>query len=358
MARTATPTTGWLVRGQDGRLTAYAPAEGGLLRWTETHPGGPGWTGPEQLVVPGLEPYLSLCRTPQGYVYLFGVRTRVTDDGRTETDVVYATQFQPGRALTPWRSIGTPYGQDRERAALIGAPAAVVDKNGPQVFVRNAGGGVCGRRQDAKGVWGAWTDMKGSNVLDSLATAVTDDGRAELLALCDGSAQSWRQDEPGGPLRRVRNITAEPLPGSASCAPSGEGRVSHFWRDASDSALRVHTRAPGDPEDDVVPVPLGPSDDEGTGPVAVLRTTIDGHDCTVLAQRTASGLPAVAAYPTGDESAGAFWSKTGEVCAGAPAMALDALGRVVLAAFAPDGGLCVARQKDEAGLALGRWVRV
>ncbi|MBH1938475.1 hypothetical protein I5Q34_30170 [Streptomyces sp. AV19] len=355
MARTATPTTGWLLRGQDGRLTAYAPAANGLLRWTETRPGGPEWTGPEHLVVPGLEPHLSLCRTERGYVYLFGVRTRVTDDGRTETDVVYATQFQPGRALTPWRSIGTPYGQDRDRAAQIGAPAAVVDKHGPNVFIRNAGGGVCGRRQDAKGVWGPWLDMKGSNVLDALCAAATEDGRAELLALSGETVQSWAQDEPGGPLRRVRNIPAKALSGTGSCFAAGPGRVTHFWRDAAERALHTHTHEGTEPG---VPVSLGAYEDDGDGPVAAVRTTVDGHDCTVLAQRTASGLPAVAAYPTGDEAAGVFWSKTGEVCAGAPALALDAHGRVVLAAFAPDGGLCVTRQKDESGLALGRWVRV
>ncbi|WP_240003169.1 hypothetical protein [Streptomyces cinnamoneus] len=46
--RTSTPTTGWLLRGKDGRLTAYAPVSGGVVRWTETRPGGPEWTGPER----------------------------------------------------------------------------------------------------------------------------------------------------------------------------------------------------------------------------------------------------------------------------------------------------------------------
>ncbi|MFI9719991.1 hypothetical protein ACIHFE_10085 [Streptomyces sp. NPDC052396] len=360
--RTATPTTGWLMRGKDGRLTAYAPVEDGLLRWTETRPGGPEWSAPEHLAVPGLEPYLSISQTPKGYVYLTGVRTRTTDDGRTITEVVYATQFQSGRAPTPWRSIGTPYGQDWDRAAKIGAPTTVVDGTGLWVFIRNAGGGVCGRRQDAKGVWGPWTDMKGYQLLDTLSAAATGDGRVELLALSSEMVQFWRQDEPGGDLRRVRNIPAKPLACSSTLADAGDGRVVCYWRDAAESALIVHTPDPAVPADEEQrpgPAPLGSLAAGGTGPVAVLRTPIDGQDCTVLAQRSAAGLPAVAAYPTGELPTLAGWSETGEECVGAPALALDANGLIVLAALAPDGGLRVARQQpDEPGLAMGAWARV
>lgn len=44
----------WLVLGKDGRLTAYARTRAGLLRWTETEPGGPHWTGPDLFPVPDL----------------------------------------------------------------------------------------------------------------------------------------------------------------------------------------------------------------------------------------------------------------------------------------------------------------
>lgn len=42
----ATLAGSWLVLGKDGRLTAYARARTGLLRWTQEKPGGPRWTGP------------------------------------------------------------------------------------------------------------------------------------------------------------------------------------------------------------------------------------------------------------------------------------------------------------------------
>ncbi|WP_240003171.1 hypothetical protein [Streptomyces cinnamoneus] len=65
------------------------------------------------------------------------------------------------------------------------------------------------------------------------------------------------------------------------------------------------------------------------------------------------------AYPDGEDvPTDAAWSQTGEECAGAPALALDAQGRVVLAVIATDGTLRVARQRTaEAGLALGPWER-
>ncbi|MFH8789010.1 hypothetical protein [Streptomyces roseoverticillatus] len=361
--RTATPVTGWLLRGSDGRLTAYAPAEGGVVRWTETRPGGPEWTGPELLAVPGLEPCLSIAQGPKGYVHLVGVRRRDVE-GRTETDIVYATQFQSGRPPTNWRSLGSPHGQDWQRSAQIGAPAAAVDSAGLHVFVRNSGGGVCGRRQDARGIWGPWADMKGSHVLDGLTAVATPAGRVELIAPAAECVLRWRQEQAGGPVRRVRNVPAKPASGSSASGVTGDDRVTHFWRDAADGELRTlvpepvsgEAEAGADADAEPATVSVGGT---GSGPVAVLRAVLDGHECTVLAQRAASGLPAVAVCPSGDETLAAQWSETGEEFTGAPALALDANGRVTVAVLGADGHLRVARQQtDEPGLALGSWQRV
>ncbi|MCQ8771773.1 hypothetical protein [Streptomyces telluris] len=361
--RTATPVTGWLLRGSDGRLTAYAPAEGGVVRWTETRPGGPEWTGPELLAVPGLEACLSIAQSPQGYVYLVGVRQRETEAGEVDTDIVYATQFQPGRPPTNWRSIGSPHGPDRQRSAQLGVPTAAVDSTGLQVFVRNSGGGVCGRRQDARGIWGPWTDMKGSHVLDGLTASATPSGRIELLAPASEFVLRWRQEQPGGPVRRVRNVPAKPGACSATAGVTGEDRITHFWRDAVDGELHTlaaetaaAAEAGGDADAEPATASVGGT---GSGAVAVLHAVLDGHECTVLAQRAASGLPAVAVCPSGDEVLAAQWSETGEEFAGAPALALDAAGRVTVAVLGMDGHLRVARQRgDAAGLALGAWERV
>ncbi len=96
----------------------------------------------------------------------------------------------------------------------------------------------------------------------------------------------------------------------------------------------------------------------GTGPVAVLRTPVDGVDCTVLARRDAvTGRPALAVYTTEEESAGTEWTLTGDPCVGAPALALDGRGQVVLAVFGADGTLRVARQRGGRGLSLEAWAR-
>ncbi|MEU7041661.1 hypothetical protein AB0A77_11460 [Streptomyces varsoviensis] len=357
-----TPTTGWLLRGTDGRLTAYAPRAEGIARWTEDRPGGPAWTGPELLPAPGLLPYLSVAQGPDGYAHLVGLRQQPKDNDEVATDVVHATQFQPGRPTTMWRALGTPYGGDWRRAGQIGLPAAVVGHSGAlHVFVRNAGGGVCGRKQDAKGSWSGWLDLKGYELLDGLSAAATGDGRVDVIAPARQAAHRWSQEKPGGDLKRAPAVPAVAAPGTATSVATGDTSVTHFWRDAESGEVRAwradSASAEGgegaEGESGGVVRSLGGA---GTGPVALLRTAVDGHDCTVLAQRAENGRVAVAAYPTGDETAGAFWSETGGECMGAPALALDARGRVVLAAIAADGALRIARQRaEEPGLALGPW---
>ena len=146
------PTTGWLVRGKDGRLTAYAPGSDGVLRWTETRPGGPQWTGPELIPGRGLLPYLSIAQGADGYVHLVSLRRSRLADGRTGTDVVYGVQYQSGLAVRDWYPLGSPYPNDPDLAQQIGLPSAVIDAEGSlHVFVRNAGGGVCGRAQVPSG---------------------------------------------------------------------------------------------------------------------------------------------------------------------------------------------------------------
>jgi len=341
-----------LLRGKDGRLTAYAPVAGGVARWTEERPGGPDWTGPWLIEVPGLS-RVTVAQGADGYAHLVGLRCVEGKDG-PQTDLVHATQFQTGRALTAWHSLGTPHPKDRAKARRIGAPAAAVDSTGAlRVFVRNAGGGVSARRQDPKkGTWERWTDWKGTDVLGGLSAAVTADGRLELLAPAGkGVALRWYQPEPGAAPKRGEDIPADVRPDSASAVESSPSTLTHYWRDAhSGEVLAWRPNAPA-------PAPLGGA--TGTGPVAVLRAPVDGHDCTVLAHRDASsGRLAVAAHPAEDEAAGVWWTPSGDPGAEHPALAVDGRGLVVLAALAPDGGLLVARQKtDERGLALRAWSR-
>ncbi|KUJ71010.1 hypothetical protein ACZ90_01565 [Streptomyces albus subsp. albus] len=341
-----------LLRGKDGRLTAFAPVPGGVTRWSETRPGGPEWTGPRVFEAPGLDE-VTAAQGRDGYVQLIGLRRKAAGEERTDVEVVHATQFQTGRAMTGWHSLGTPHPKDWRKAQRIGAPTAAVDATGAvHVFVRNAGGGVSARSQDAKGKWGPWTDLKGKELVAGLTATATDDGRVELLAPAADAALRWYQPEPGGALQRADDIPAAPRPGSVSAVESSRDTITHYWRDDPTGAVLAWRSDGGQP------VSLGGK--AGTGPVALVRAVVDGHDCTVLAQQDArTGRLTVAAHPSEDEAAGVWWTETGEPGSVQPALALDGEGRVVLAALGPDGGLRLARQKtNEPGLALRAWQHV
>lgn len=345
------PTTGWLVRGKDGRLTAYAPTTDGVLRWTETAPAGPEWSGPDVIPATGVLPYLAVAQGADGYVHLVGLRRRPLPDGRTGTDVVYALQYQSGLAVREWAPLGTPYGSDADLAARIGLPSAVVDADGSlHVFVRNVGGGVCGRSQVPSGKWNKWADYKGSEGLGAVSVSITPEGLMEFALPTAERVMRWKQETKGVKFERADDILSGAEPDSLTAERTGGDRLTHFWHTSEDRTVRAWRPSMAEP----ATVGTG----TGTGPIALLRTPVDGHDCTILAHRDeATGRPALAAYPTEDEGSGVTWTLTGEPCVGAPALAIDARGRVVMAAFGTDGTLRVTRQKDESGLALAAWSR-
>ncbi|WP_338673663.1 hypothetical protein V1460_11600 [Streptomyces sp. SCSIO 30461] len=341
------PTTGWLLRGKDGRLTAYTPVADGVLRWTEAQAGADDWIGPELFPAPGLLPYLAIAQDADGYVQLVGLRHRPLPGGEMATDVVQAIQYQSGRPMREWYALATPYLHRPELAASIGLPAATVDASGLlHVFVRNAGGGVCGRAQAANGKWNAWADLKGRGMLGVPSASLTDHGHMEVLAPTADAVMRWTQETPGVKFERADDIDATAAENSMSSERTGRERLSHAWRDSATGAVHVWREG-------MAPVSLGGAG--GTGPVAMLRTPVDGVDCTILVQRGKDGRPALAAYPTEDEAAGAVWTSTGEPCVGVPALAIDGNGRVVLAALGADGSLHVTRQKAESGLAMEQW---
>ncbi|MET9532308.1 hypothetical protein ABZY02_17290 [Streptomyces sp. NPDC006649] len=342
-AQAAGPATScWLLRGKDAGLSAYAPADGGLLRWTEQRPGGPDWTGPQFIEAPGLT-HATLAQGPDSYIHL--VTRRTTARG---VELTHTTQYQTGRPFGPWHSLGNPY-KDEDRARKVGAPAAAVGADGRvHVFVRNAGGGVSMRRQGKSGKWEGWKDLKGRHLLDAMPAAVAVGDRVELLAPSEKQLSRWCQDEPGGDLTEAEPFTATAAAGSVTGLCTADGRVTYYGCAPGGDGVTAHRTGTGT-------LVLGGMPDGG--PVAALRTSIEGYDCTVVAHRARSGRPAIAACPTEGEADGLWWTETGEPSLGAPALAVDAAGRVVLAAIAEDGTLRVARQKAEPGLALAAWTR-
>ncbi|KUN90179.1 hypothetical protein AQJ66_00865 [Streptomyces bungoensis] len=350
VGHTAKGTVGgrWLLLGRDGRLTAYARTGEGLLRWTESRRGGPEWTGPDFFPVAGLT-HLTVAQGADTYVHFLGRREVRRADGPPVVDIVHAIQYQTGRAVTEWRSLGNAH-KDREKAARFGVPVAAVSGSGRvHVFTRNAGGGVMLRREGSTGKWEPWQDLKGSGVRDGIAAVAHPSGCIEVLAAGETTAMRWRQGEADGDFRQQPNIPVRVVPGTASALPSGPERATFYWADPDVGGLVAHR--PGQ-----WAIPLGGVPDGE--PVAVLRAGLDGYDCTVLAHRDVDGQVMLAVCGTENEQAGLWWAPTGERSLGAPALALDGHGRVALAVIDPAGMLCVARQTDEPGLSLTPWARV
>ncbi|WP_330320875.1 hypothetical protein OG927_26255 [Streptomyces clavifer] len=333
----------WLVLGKDGRLSAYALGDGGMLRWTQERPGGTAWAGPELVPVPGLNS-LSVAQGPDGFVHFVGRRAVHKDEGPPVVDLMSATQFQTGRPVTQWRTLGNPH-SERPKAALLGVPAAAVSGQGTvHVFVRNADGDLLLRCEKTGGKWEAWHDSKVRRAQDGTATVTTVSGRVEVLAPGTDVTLRLSRHEPDGAYQRDQDIPHAHAPGSAVALETARDRITYYWADGSHGGVTAHR--PGTP-----PIPLGGA--PCTGPVAALRTALDGYDCTVLAHGTPDGRVMLTACGTENEADGVWWSPTGDHCTGGPALACDAAGRVVLALIGTDGALRIARQNGEPGLALG-----
>ncbi|MFI9804343.1 hypothetical protein ACIHEJ_08220 [Streptomyces sp. NPDC052301] len=331
----------WLLRGRDGRLSVYQLSGDAVLCRAERAPDGP-WTDPR--TVGGdqrLHPVLAVGQGADSYAHL--VSWRPTTKG--ESGLVHSTHFRPRLAALDWNPVGHP----NKKGDRTGTPAVAVDAHGrAHVFVRNNGGGVSLLAQKEKGGWDPWRDLKGSQVQDGLAAVTGESGTVELYAAAPGALLYWCQEEPGAqPVLRETLETAV-RPGTLRALATSPDSTTVFYTDDS-GELRAWR--PGSK-----PAALLPS--AGPGPVSAVRCYLDGHDCTLLAQRSASGRVAFAAYPTELESAGAWWTESG------PRLPVDALvslamdedDRVVAATSSPSTGqLLLTRRKDEPGLAMEAW---
>ncbi|MDW4899840.1 hypothetical protein RB625_15615 [Streptomyces californicus] len=337
----------WLLLGSDGRLAAYARNREGLLRWTQDRPGGSSWTGPVLFPARDLT-HLFIAQGANGYVHFLARRAVPKREGPAAVDLVHAVQYQSGRPLTAWRSLGNPH-QDREKAERLGVPRGAVDDAGTlHVLVRNAGRGLMLRREDESGKWEGWRDLQGSMFQDAPAVMAAASGLIEVLIPGEEGAGRWVQPEPHALPERAENIPVAIAPGTAVALETAPDRATYYWTDPASGGIVAHR-----PGGWVIPLGGAPA-----GPAAALRATLDGYDCTVLAHCDTEGNVMLAACGTENEGAGLWWSPTGERGTGTPGLALDVHGRVVIAALAPDGSLRIARQNDEPGLAMGPSVRV
>ncbi|MEW2060432.1 hypothetical protein AB0899_06600 [Streptomyces sp. NPDC007002] len=335
----------WLTRGRDGSLTLYTPAEGGLRRWTETRPGAGDWSRPVLIPIAGLT-HLSVTQDTNAYVHFVGRREQQKADGRTVVDVVYAIQYQPGRPVSGWRSLGNPH-KDAEPAGLLGEPEAVVTPSGMvHVFVRSAGGGLALRREQSDGKWRPWSERRADGIASTLAAIALASGRIELFATTANGILHWSQQEPGGALGEGHPARLAVAQGTLAVLETGADRPTFYWTDPGGRGVVAYRAG-------AWPTPLGGM--PGDGPHAALRVLVDGYDCTVLAHRGADGSAVIGVGVTEGEGNGVWWSDTGVRTLAPPALAPDAFGRVLMAVVGEDGMPRVALQTDGPGLTLSEW---
>lgn len=340
----------WLTRGADGRLSVHLLSAAGVLRWTEAASGGPLWTGPVLLETPELMPGLAVLQGADGYVRLFGLRrTEGADEDEGALEVVTAVQYQSGRALGPWAELGNPNARDWHKARRVGFPVAAFDGDGTlHVFVRNVGASISTRRQDANGHWSAWQHLRGCRVADELAAFPGWDGGVELVARRrDGvAAVHWHYDRASRTWAEPEDIPVSAVPGSLSAAPEA-GALRYRYAATNE----VCVWQPG------APAPIGLGGADGSGPVAgVAGAGVDGWSCTVLVRPGHDGVTEVGAHADGRPDLGVWWSPQGGRSLVPPAVALDGLGRVVIATVGEDGAPRVTRQRTGVqGLEFGPW---
>ncbi|MDQ1015526.1 hypothetical protein [Streptomyces afghaniensis] len=331
----------WLMRGRDGRLTVYLPSGDAVLCRAERGPAG-SWDAPRTVGgTQKLHPGVAVGQGADGYAHLAAWRPTVPG----ESGLVHSTHFRPRLAPLDWIPIGHP----DKKGDRTGEPTVAVDAQGRcHVFVRNEGGGVSLRNQKEKGGWGAWQDLEGHDVQGELAAVTGESGLVEVYACAAGGILHWRQEEPGRTPVRGEGADVPARPGTLRAIATSAEHTTLFFTDTSGDLCAWR---PGEK-----PVTFIAS--AGPGPVSAVRCEIEGYDCTVLAQRSSSGRVAFAAYPTEQESAGAWWTESGpQLPADATvSLALDEHDEVVAASLSPSTGkLLLTRRKDEPGLALEAW---
>ncbi|NEC27036.1 hypothetical protein G3I20_10815 [Streptomyces sp. SID8111] len=340
----------WLLRGRDGRLTVYLPSDDAVLCRAELAPGGP-WEPPRRIGGDQrLIPDAAVGQGADGYAHL--VAWRPTGSG--QAGLVHSTHFRPRLAPLDWQPVGHP----DKKGERTGTPAVAVDARGrAHVFVATAAGGIGQLAQKEKGGWEPWrmldteeeTGRAGVRGAPAAVTAAS--GRIEVYAAVRGGIRHWAQPEPGAPPVPGEFAEVPVRPGTLRALTTSADRTTCYFTDEHGELCAWR---PGQE-----PVPLLAS--AGPGPVSAVRCVIDGHDCTLLAQRSASGRAVFAAHPTEQEAAGAWWTESGPALPADArvAPALDEQGEVVAAALSPSTGvLRLARRKDEPGLALGAWQEV
>ncbi|WP_392673317.1 hypothetical protein [Streptomyces sp. LN785] len=351
------PSGRWLFLGHDGRLTAYGAASDGLARWTEHTTGTGRWHGPEVLEVPGWTGHVTMAQSQEGYVHF---AARVADSsGAGQPRIVVATQFQTGRGLTPWHSLGVPRAADGESGdAVVHGPLTVVNPTLGSIHVLMSlrHGGILRRSRNRDGNWGGWKAVTDRPYPGEPGAAMTEGGPLEILAPGPGGADRWVGTSKGR-FEFADRIGTPVVPGTVTACETGPKRATYFWRYPGDGSLVAWRQQSHPAQDGGVLMPLGGAG--GRGMPAVTRAVVGGYDCTVLAQLGLEGGVEVTAYVTENEGYGMWWAPLGGPDAQSAQVVVDGTGRLVVAVLDKESALHLTRQDTaQEGLAFGSWNRV
>ncbi|MGW6209058.1 hypothetical protein ACWF9B_36125 [Streptomyces sp. NPDC055089] len=288
---------------------------------------------------------MSVTQNAHAYVHFAGRRERRAADGGVAVDIVHAIQYQTGRPVSEWHSLGTPH-KEADVGRRLGAPVAVVSQSGEvHIAVRNGRGGMMMRRERPDGKWRGWEDLRGKHIKAEPAVVALSSGPVAVFAATGEGSLHWQQEEPSGGWGEFQASRLAVVPGSLTGLETAPGRATYYWTDPAGGVVAYRT--------DGWPMALGGAPGEGAH--AAIRTMLDGFDCTVLAHRGQDGTVAVGVGVTENEANGVWWSDTGAPCQGTPALAHDAQGRLVMAVVDTDGSVRVARQTDGPGLSFDLW---
>ncbi|MEE1783664.1 PIG-L family deacetylase [Streptomyces sp. SP17BM10] len=334
--------TTWSAQDGNGLLNAFAVVNGQPSQWKETATGG-AWTGPAGLGGGGqFAPYLTVAKDGTGLLHLFGIRL-ADDRGRNNHDeVVTLAQTSVGGGWGAWTSLGNPNADDV--GEMIGSPVVSANADGAlTVFVPNAGGGVSAVTQQRNGTWpGGWDDLRGAWVQDGLAASLGTDGLIDLFAPTvtgQGGILHWRQSTRNGPFVQDTAFSAPTPAGPIGVARTAGGRKEILFSHP-DTGKTVNQWV----RDDRMWTPVSSSTG---GPVSVdgpAVATANGR--VVVATRNGGGGLSLATQTEADGAFTTVWQDLGSVIVGAPSLATDATGRVVVLALGTDAQLHLRRQSD------------
>ncbi|MEV8567513.1 hypothetical protein AB0436_18400 [Streptomyces sp. NPDC051322] len=270
--------------------------------------------------------------------------------GAAAAEIVFATQFQTGRGLTDWRSLGAPGDE-----ILTGPVIAVNQVSGSvHVLVLLRTGGIVRCSRDAAGGWGRWKAVTPGPYTGDFVALMPHGGPLEILAVGSVVVDRWVGVANGRFELRDR-LSTPVVAGSPLSLETGPKRATYFWRYPGDDSL-VAWRPPGQAQLDRGLLPVGGA---GTGRAGAARALVGGFDCTVLAQRGVAGGIEVTAYGTENEHYGAWRAELGGEEVSAPRVVVDGTGRIVVAAVDRAGRVLMARQDvGQQGLAFEDWSRL